>query len=553
MAIQFLNQLQFNQNEALQLRLENLGTLPTTGNVIGQLAYKTGANPGVYVATGTGNDWELLSTTSGDVTAVNAATAENLLGINVASSTGPIPVVGLDITGRTDLGSGVAAGDELLVYDISGTPENKKTTVGDIISLAPQGDITGVDAGTYLNGGGLSGDVTLNHDTTSRTDNTSNVSPAFGNSFTVIDTVTSNTTGHVTVVNTKTVTLPSNPNTDTTYTLPVTAGATNTAVLELTKGGSGSGVASTVTIAGTDQETKITETAQNNGTVTVGLADGAYGSGDELILPNGARATTQTTGDNTDKIATTAFVQASLTGLLEFKGGFNASSGAIVGGGNLTSGASRVAIAVGDYYVVTADGNFFGNSATPLTVGDSVICQTAAAQGQSVEADFIIVQSETDLATLTTVGLGNVNASSTSGIDVSYNAGTANLVLDINELTFNTGLPTAIAGTDSSGNTRAFTYANVFQAKGKKISLDDGDTGVAKAFSGGITTWTITISDAWVSGVTGTNRMVEITKDSDGSTAYAEVTRTSTTIVIKMTSAAAVANNLYSVLLNNVA
>jgi hypothetical protein len=553
MAIQFLNQLQFNQNEALQLRLQNLGTLPTSGNVIGQLAYKTGANPGVYVATGTGNNWELLSTTSGDVTAVNAATAENLLGINVASSTGPIPVVGLDITGRTDLGSGVASGDELLVYDISGTPENKKTTVGDIVALAPAGTITEVVAGTYLSGGGSSGSVTLNHDSTSRTDNTSNASPAFGASFTVIDTVTSNATGHVTVVNTKTVTLPTNPNTDTTYTLPVAAGAANTALLELTKGGSGSGVASTVTIAGVDQETKITESTGNNGTVTVALADGAYGSGDELILPNGARATTQTTGDNTDKIATTAFVQASLTGLLEFKGGFDADGGAIVGGGNLTSGGSRVAIAVGDYYVVTGDGNFFGNAATPLTVGDSVICQTAAATGQSVEADFIIVQSETDLATLSTVGLGNVNASATSGIDVSYNAGTANLVLDVNELTADTGLPTAIAGTDGSGNTRKFTYANVFQAKGKKISLDDGDTGVAKAFSGGITTWTITISDAWVSGVTGTNCMVEITKDSDGSTAYAEVTRTSTTIVIKMTSAAAVANNLYSVLLNNVA
>lgn len=551
MAIQFLNQLQFNQNEALQLRLENLGTLPTSGNVIGQLAYKTGANPGVYVATGTGNNWELLSTTTGDVTAVDAATAENLLGINVANSTGPIPVVGLDITGRTDLGSGVASGDELLVYDISGTPENKKTTVGDIVALAPAGTITEVLAGTYLNGGGSSGSVTLNHDTTSRTDNTSNVSPAFGNSFTVIDTVTSNATGHVTVVNTKTVTLPANPNTDTTYTLPVTAGAANTAVLELTKGGSGSGVASTVTIAGTDQETKITETAQNNGTVTVGLADGAYGSGAELILPDGARATTQTTGDNTDKIATTAFVQASLTGLLEFKGGFNASTGAIVGGGNLTSGASRVAIAVGDYYVVTADGNFFGNSATPLTVGDSVICQTAAAQGQSVEADFIIVQSETDLATLTTVGLGNVNASATSGIDVSYNAGTANLVLDISELTADTGVPGWIAGTDSSNNTRKFTYANVFQAKGKKISLDGADTGVVRAEAGGITTFTITLSSAWISGVNGTNCMVELTKDSDGSTAYADVTRTSTTVVIKMTGS--VANNVYSVLLNNVA
>ena len=551
MAIQFLNQLQFNQNEALQLRLENLGTLPTSGNVIGQLAYKTGANPGVYVATGTGNNWELLSTTTGDVTAVDAATAENLLGINVANSTGPIPVVGLDITGRTDLGSGVASGDELLVYDISGTLENKKTTVGDIVALAPAGTITEVVPGTYLNGGGSSGSVTLNHDTTSRADNTSNVSPAFGNSFTVIDTVTSNATGHVTVVNTKTVTLPTNPNTDTTYTLPVTAGAANTAVLELTKGGSGSGVASTVTIAGTDQETKITETAQNNGTVTVALADGAYGSGDELILPNGARATTQTTGDNTDKIATTAFVQASLTGLLEFKGGFNASSGAIVGGGNLTSGASRVAIAVGDYYVVTADGNFFGNSATPLTVGDSVICQTAAAQGQSVEADFIIVQSETDLATLTTVGLGNVNASATSGIDVSYNAGTANLVLDISELTADTGVPGWIAGTDSSNNTRKFTYANVFQAKGKKISLDGADTGVVRAEAGGITTFTITLSSAWISSGDGTNCMVELTQDSDGSTAYADVTRTSTTVVIKMTGS--VANNVYSVLLNNVA
>jgi len=553
MAIQFLNQLQFNQNEALQLRLQNLGTLPTSGNVIGQLAYKTGTNPGVYVATGTGNNWELLSTTSGDVTAVNAATAENLLGINVASSTGPIPVVGLDITGRTDLGSGVASGDELLVYDISGTPENKKTTVGDIIALAPAGDITEVIAGTYLNGGGASGSVTLNHDTTSRTDNTSSASPAFGASFTVIDTVTSNTTGHITVVNTKTVTLPANPNTDTTYTLPVAAGAANTALLELTKGGSGSGVASTVTIAGVDQETKITESTGNNGTVTVALADGAYGSGDELILPNGARATTQTTGDNTDKVATTAFVQASLTGLLEFKGGFDADDGDIVGGGNLTSGNSRVAIAVGDYYVVTGDGNFFGNAATPLTVGDSVICQTAAATGQSVEADFIIVQSETDLATLATVGLGNVNASATSGIDVSYNAGTANLVLDVNELTADTGLPTAIAGTDSSNNTRKFTYANLFQAKGKKISLDATASGVASSFSGGITTWVITLSSAWVSGVVGTNCMVELTKDSDGSTAYAEVTRAATTITIKMTSASLVANNLYSVLLNNVA
>jgi len=132
---------------------------------------------------------------------------------------------------------------------------------------------------------------------------------------------------------------------------------------------------------------------------------------------------TPASGDSSTKIATTAFVQSAVTGLLEFKGGFNANTGAIVGGGNLTSGATRVAVAVGDYYVVTVDGDFFGNAATPLTAGDSVIVQTAAAAGASVEADFIVVQSDTDLATLTTVGIGNVNAG--TGISVAYASGTA--------------------------------------------------------------------------------------------------------------------------------
>jgi hypothetical protein len=136
---------------------------------------------------------------------------------------------------------------------------------------------------------------------------------------------------------------------------------------------------------------------------------------------------TPASGDRSTKIATTAFVQSSLTGLLEFKGGFNANTGAIVGGGNLTSGAARVAVAVGDYYVVTVDGDFFGNTATPLTVGDSVIVQTAAAAGASVEGDFIVVQSDTDLATATTVGLGNVVPGAGGTITAPYTSGTATL------------------------------------------------------------------------------------------------------------------------------
>ena len=123
--------------------------------------------------------------------------------------------------------------------------------------------------------------------------------------------------------------------------------------------------------------------------------------------------------------ATKSYVDTAVTGLLQFQGGFNANTGDIVGGGNLTSGATRVAIAVGDYYVVTVDGNFFGNAATPLTVGDSVIVKTAAAAGASTEADFIVVQSDTDLATATTVGLGNVVPGTSATVTAPYTNGTA--------------------------------------------------------------------------------------------------------------------------------
>jgi hypothetical protein len=51
--------------------------------------------------------------------------------------------------------------------------------------------------------------VTFNHDNTSRTDTTSAVTPGSGGTFTVIDSIVQDATGHTTLVNTKTVTMPS--------------------------------------------------------------------------------------------------------------------------------------------------------------------------------------------------------------------------------------------------------------------------------------------------------------------------------------------------------
>ena len=261
---------------------------------------------------------------------------------------------------------------------------------------------------------------------------------------------------------------------------------------------------------------------------------------------------TPSSGDSTDKIATTAFVQGALTGLLEFKGGFNANTGAIVGGGNLTSGATRVAVGVGDYYVVTVAGDFFGNAATPLTPGDSVIAQTAAVAGASVETDFVVVQSDTDLATLTTIGLGNVNGTA-SQIGVTYSNGTAtvtNLDRGSSQNIFkniasssgtavadnnNDTLTVVGAGSISTavvGDTLTITGTDTQGAIGKSVLLNSALAYVSANTSGGITTFAVNVASTSVfgSGVTAIDVKCEIVDASTsgataGQTVYGDITR----------------------------
>ena len=137
---------------------------------------------------------------------------------------------------------------------------------------------------------------------------------------------------------------------------------------------------------------------------------------------------TPASGDSSTKIPTTEWVNQKLTGLLEFKGGFNANTG-ILADGSGDDLYTDVVIEVGDYYVVTVLGNFFGNTATPLTVGDSVIAQNAVPNPgttAAVEGDFIVVQSDTDLATNSTVGLMTI-APTGSGVTSNIAAGVATL------------------------------------------------------------------------------------------------------------------------------
>ena len=229
--------------------------------------------------------------------------------------------------------------------------------------------------------------------------------------------------------------------------------------------------------------------------------------------------------------ATKAYVDSSVEGGLTVKGGFNAATGAITTGGNLTVGGARVAVAIGDYYVVTVAGNFFTNAATPLTIGDSVLVQTAAAAGASVEGDFAVIQSDTDLATIGTVGIGNVNIESTGlkdGLSLSYTSGTAKLGLDITSLpaeVLNTTCVAAFADPDDTNSNIKATVpaiaASLNAITSKKLTTTSQTT---HTFTHNLNTF---------------NVIVQLYDSSSLQTVYASVDRTSVDVVTATTASSA--------------
>ena len=76
-----------------------------------------------------------------------------------------------------------------------------------VLTVQGTGVLSG--SGTFSANQATNNTITLTHNSVSRTDTTSTQTPSFGGSFTVVDSVTSSAQGHITAINTKTVTVPS--------------------------------------------------------------------------------------------------------------------------------------------------------------------------------------------------------------------------------------------------------------------------------------------------------------------------------------------------------
>ena len=514
MAINFLNSVDLNQNQLIKAAIESQPNNTAAGTgVEGQLYYDTTVDALKIWA---GGAWEEVGATSG------VETFTNVNGTYVSAATVNTNAIGNVTTGVIDLsavdGTSTAA-DRFL------TKNNKWATI-------PFGDITDVNGGTYITTTNSAGPVvTVNHDLTTRTDTTSTASPGYGVSFTAVDSVTTNSTGHVTALNLKTVTLPAADDTNTTYTLPTSAGGANSAVVTLTPGGSGGGGGS-VTISGTSGEIQVTETIGISGTVYIGLPDDVTITsdltvGDNVTLTGGNLDVTGTgsfTGEVTVATATVgtsattlAQVQAIAAGIGVFQGSYDAATNTPA-----LEGASNVALDQGDYFVVSVAGTFLTEALEP---GDFIFANNAiAASSTPTLADYTIVQADDNIA-----GAGATDGGTQKGV---------------------AGFDSAHFTASSNGWVQLKPQSN---ANGALVSLNNTAPS-SRVESGGLTTFTVDVTNAAVfgAGAVAERVKVEVTEGSAPfQTVYADVTRSgSGTLSVIFTGS--VANDAYQILLTYV-
>ena len=413
MAINFLNTVDLNQNQLNQAAIQSLATNPASG-VIGQIYFNTVAQTiKVYkeilpATTPKTYEWASIS---GDITEVQASAVNNKLGINVVDQLGPIPKVGLDIVGLTALGA-PALDDSLAIYDLS-TTTNKKLTIADIIGKSTwklegdganqqtivNGNIVDFVGDTYITATASSPsannfEVKFDHDNTTRTDTAlpaGGTAPGYGGNFDVVDSVTTNATGHVTAINVNNITIPDDTNE--TYTLPTSTGETSTQPLsgkiELTAGGTGTGVKSTVNFVGTTNRIKVAGAApvSAEGDITFDLTDDVSivddlevggiitqsQSGETNTFASKLNmSTNKITNVGTGTIGTDGVnlgqVELLVAGIGVFQGGYNATTDP---GVPEISGAANVRLDLGDYFVVSHDGDitFSGTTTTGANSG----------------------------------------------------------------------------------------------------------------------------------------------------------------------------------------
>lgn len=380
--------------------------------------------------------------------------------------------VTLDLSELADMTQTMVGTDEFIVLDSSAERRKAAGEIGLSIFNNDANFITSSDLPTVGNGtltvqgtGVLGGTgtftanqstastISITHDNVSRTDTTSTAS---GNSFAVIDTITTNTQGHVTAVNVKTQTVSD----DDTTSLPIknatgTAQFTSTDVTGLRFEG---GTNVTVGFTSSDQTVKINSTDQYQGTVTgIGTAT----SGTIAIAGTSAVPTVSTktaavvnggaalaTGDQIYDFVTAQI--GNIPSGLAFEGSWDASSGS----------APSASPSNGQFWIVSVDGSTSLSGITDWKIGDwAIYVEQGAGADAWQKIDNTSVLSGNGATNRVTFWNGTSTLTSDAGM--TYNASS-------NALTI-TGVMTASGGNSTNWNS-AYTATNAFTTVGANLT-----------------------------------------------------------------------------------
>ena len=395
------------------------------------------------------------------------------------------------------------ASDNYQYWQLEGDDGNTPKQIGST-------DKVDVAGGTYITTAVSGNDpnyaVQISHDNTSRSDTTSSTSPSAGATFTAVDGVSTNATGHVTAINVKTVTMPAEV-----YTGTVTEVDGGTGIV--TNPSSGITTTGSVSLKYDDTDNYILATSSS----------ATAASGDTIAFSdvNGSNNVKKTTFGNIPMVALTAvktYIDNAVAGGLVFQGGYNAQNNNPV----LDSRGTQIAVSKGDTYAVTDAGTFYGET---VEAGDLLIAQDDISAGNGSLSDWVVVQSNIGAA-----GSGSTDGATTKGY----------------------------AGFDSTDfSVTANGWVQLVKPPAsttKKISLNSSVTGVS--VNGAGTVYTIDLSAAWAAGIEAENVTCEIRGTSAAptpyATVYADVAGTSTADELTITFAVAPTAGHYNVLLTNV-
>ena len=516
---------------------------------------------GTYVSAGTENATAVGAVTMGtiDLSAANGATATNATrflskdnqwevpiyttnteGVTsvtgtapIASSGGTTPDISISDMGGASSGSGGAkgavpaqvAGDQIKFLRGDGTfatPAGSYTSwiiSSDGVSgtnTVSDGETATFTGGTYITTATVGRTTTFTHDDTTRSDSTSTDTVNSGGTFTKVDSITTNATGHVTAINVETITMGSFDNysswtatadsgTDATISSGNTfdiAGGTNISTVvaaadivtvslddsitlsgDLTVQGGDvtlSSVVTTVAIiddlaeslifssSGSAKVMVLNTSATPGVDITGGLTVSALTTltgvatltGGFSVGADSAMGTNKITGLKTataaDEATNLGQVQALVAGVGVFQGAYNASTNSPA-----LSGASNVALSTGDYFVVSVDGT--DTVLGVLEVGDLIFANNdIPANDSPAIGNYTVVRQDANIA-----GAGatdGVTEKGVSGFDSAFFDVSASGWVQIKS----NGIP---LGTNTSGNyTESVAASTVDNRKGIAVS-----------------------------------------------------------------------------------